>query len=165
MGVALIRTVIVYVVVTLSLRLMGKRQIGELEPSELIVAMMISELATVPIEAPHIPILKSIAPILCIAFLEVAITFIGLKSKKIRRWSAGKPTIVVYNGHIDKDQLEHLRMTRSDVMEQLRLCGCFNVLDVKYAIMEKDGRFSVKLKNAKEPVTEEEFMLEEDEPN
>ncbi|MBE7016240.1 MAG: DUF421 domain-containing protein [Ruminococcaceae bacterium] len=143
MLVLVIRTLILYAVVVLSIRIMGKRQIGEMQPSELVVAIMISDLASVPMQSIEIPLLAGIIPVLTLLVGEVTMSFISLKSKRARRYITGEPSILVYKGHINEGELERLRFNLNDLMEQLRLSGCPNPCDVQVAVLETNGQLSV----------------------
>ena len=143
MLVLVIRTLILYAVVVLSIRIMGKRQIGEMQPSELVVAIMISDLASVPMQSIEIPLLAGIIPVLTLLVGEVTMSFISLKSKRARRYITGEPSILVYKGHINEGELERLRFNLNDLMEQLRISGCPNPCDVQVAVLETNGQLSV----------------------
>ncbi len=158
MLVPIIRTVILYLLVVFSMRLMGKRQIGEMQPSELAVAIMISDLASVPMQTVDTPLLSGIAPVLTLLVGEVTMSFICLKSKKARKYITGEPSIVVYKGHINEGELERLRFNLNDLIEQLRLSGCPSIADVQIAVLETNGQLSVVQKE-KDGITELPYML------
>lgn len=143
MLILLIRTLILYLLVVVSVRIMGKRQIGELQPSELVVAIMISDLASVPMQAIDIPLVTGIIPVLTLIVGEVVMSFVSLKSKKCRKYISGEPSIVVYKGHVNEGELERLRFNLNDLLEQLRLAGCPDVKDVQVAVLETNGQLSV----------------------
>ena len=150
MLVLVIRTLILYLVVVLSLRIMGKRQIGELQPSELVVAIMISDLASVPMQTIDIPLLSGILPVFTLIIAEVFMSFFSLKSKWFRRLLSGEPSIVIYKGVINEKELERLRFNISDLMEELRLNDCYNIADVEAAVLETNGKLSVIPKSGDE---------------
>ena len=143
MLILLIRTLILYFLVVVSIRIMGKRQIGEMQPSELVVAIMISDLASVPMQAIDIPLVTGIIPVLTLIVGEVVMSFVSLKSKTLRKYITGEPSIVVYKGHINEGELERLRFNLNDLMEQLRLSGCPDVSEVQVAVLETNGQLSV----------------------
>lgn len=143
MLVLVIRTLILYFAVVVSMRVMGKRQIGEMQPSELVVAIMISDLASVPMQSIEIPLLSGIIPVLTLLIGEVTMSFISLKSKRCRRYITGEPSIVVYKGHINEGELERLRFNLNDLMEQLRLSGCPDPCEAQVAVLETNGQLSV----------------------
>ncbi len=147
MLILVIRTLILYFIVVLSLRVMGKRQIGELQPSELVVAIMISDLASVPMQAIDIPLVTGIIPVLTLLVSEVIMSFISLKSRCIRRYVSGEPSIVIYKGHINEGELGRLRFNLNDLMEQLRIAGCPDVSEVQVAVLETNGQLSVVQKS------------------
>lgn len=147
MLVVIARTLILYLVVILSLRVMGKRQIGELQPTELVVAIMISDLATVPMQSIDMPLLAGIIPVITLMLAEVFISFAGFKSKILRRIITGDPSIVIYKGVINEKELERLRYNVSDLLEELRLNNCYNIADVEVAVLETSGKLSVMSKS------------------
>ena len=143
MFVLIIRTLILYALVVIAMRIMGKRQIGELQPSELVVAIMISDLAAVPMQTIDIPLITGIVPVLTLLVAEVVMSFISLKSKKARKYITGEPSIIIYKGHINETELEKARFTLNDLMEELRLSGYPDVSKVDMAILETNGEISV----------------------
>ncbi len=143
MLVVVIRTLILYLTVIISLRVMGKRQIGELQPTELVVAIMISDLATVPMQTVDMPLLSGIIPVFTLMLAEVFISFFGFKCKAFRRALTGDPSIVIYKGVINEKELERLRFNVSDLLEELRLNNCYNIADVEAAVLETSGKLSV----------------------
>jgi len=153
MAITFLRTIILYVLVVVGLRVMGKRQIGELQPSELVIAIMLAELASIPMQATGIPLLSGIIPILTLITLEILLSFISLKSKKFRELVSGKPSILVHDGAINKQEMQKLRFNNDDLMEELRLGGCPNVQDIQYAILETNGQLSIMLKKDNQPLT------------
>lgn len=157
--VALIRTIILYILVVLALRLMGKRQIGQLQPSELVVAMMLSELATIPVENVGIPLSAGIIPIFTLIIAETTFSFLTLKSRKIRKILSGTPTILIAKGRILEDEMERLRFNIDDLMEELRTNGYANISDIEYAIIESNGNLSVVPRSNKRPLTPEDLNL------
>ncbi|ACM60113.1 protein of unknown function DUF421 [Caldicellulosiruptor bescii DSM 6725] len=147
------RTLILYVLVVLVMRLMGKRQMGELQPFELVITIMISELAAVPMQNTGVPLINGIIPILTLLFLQTLITFGSLKSDFIKRLVCGSPTILIAKGRILEDALRKTQYNLNDLMEQLRIKGFFNIHDIEYAILETDGDISVIPKSQKRYLT------------
>ncbi|MBU3145464.1 DUF421 domain-containing protein [Clostridium sp. CF012] len=141
------------------MRLMGKKQIGELEPFELVIALMISELATFPMQDIRIPLLHSIIPIITLLFLQVATSFIELKSEKARRILTGTPSILIKNGKIDIAELRYQRFNINDLLEELRLKGYFNLSDIQYAILETSGELSILPKTGQSNATKDDLKL------
>lgn len=158
MLVLVIRTLLLYMLVVASMRIMGKRQIGEMQPSELAVAIMISDLASVPMQAIDIPLLSGIVPVLTLLVGEVTTSFICLKSKKARKYITGEPSIVIYKGHINEGELERLRFNLNDLIEQLRLSGYPDISKVQAAVLETNGQLSV-LEKSKDGLKELPYML------
>lgn len=143
MLIIVLRTLILYGTVIISLRVMGKRQLGELQPSELVVAIMISDLASVPMQDIDIPLLWGILPVLTLIVAEVVLSFWSLKSKRARRFLAGEPSIVIYNGRIIEKELSRLRFNVNDLLSELRLGGCYDISDVEAAVVETSGKLSI----------------------
>lgn len=138
---------------------MGKRQIGELQPSELVVAIMISDLATVPVSDIAIPLLSGIIPIMTLIIFEVTISFLTLKSEKARNIITGKPTYLIKDGIIAEKQMRNMRYNIEDLLEELRLKDCPNIADVHTAILETNGELSVVLKSDKRSVTPKDLKI------
>lgn len=151
MTIILLRTLILYFVVVFSVRLMGKRQLGELQPSELVITILISNIATLSLEDREIPLLHGILPILVLVCFEVLISFLSLKSLRIRKWISGSPQIIIRDGVIDQNMLHELRFTIDDLMTSLRTNGIFDVNEVQFAIVETNGTVSFNLKSAYQP--------------
>lgn len=135
------------------MRIMGKRQIGELQPSELVVAIMISDLATVPVSDIQIPLSAGVIPILTLIVFEVAISFLTLKSETARNIITGKPTYLIKNGILQQKQMESLRYNIEDLLEELRLKDCPDISNVHTAILETNGELSIVLKSNNKNVT------------
>ncbi len=159
MLVIIIRTLILYTTVIFSLRIMGKRQIGELQPSELVVAIMISDVATVPMESMDIPILSGIIPVLTLLFAEVVTSYLSIKSRVWRKFIMGEASVVVYDGVICESELLRQRFNLSDLLEELRLQGCFDISDVFVAVLETSGKLSVIPRDNARGVTVEDLNL------
>lgn len=159
MLVLMVRTLILYSIVVLSMRIMGKRQIGEMQPSELVVAIMISDLASVPMQSIDIPLLSGIIPVLTLIVAEVLMSFVSLKSRFLRRLITGEPSIIIYNGHVNEQELEKLRFNTNDLLEQLRVSGYPNIADVEVAVLETNGQLSIIPKAYARTVTAEDLEL------
>lgn len=151
MTIILLRTLILYFVVVFSVRLMGKRQLGELQPSELVITILVSNIATLSLEDVEIPLLHGILPILVLVCFEVLISFVSLKSGRVRKWISGSPKIIIRDGVIDQQMLYELRFTIDDLMTALRTNGIFDVGEVQFAIVETNGTVSLSLKSAHQP--------------
>ena len=143
MFIIFLRTILLYIVIVFSLRVMGKRQIGELSPTEFVITILISNIATLPIEDSNIPLTAGIIPILTLVAFEVLISALILKFDWMRRLVSGNPRVIIRDGHIDQKEMKRLRLSIEDLMEQLRAGGCFNVTDVAFAIVETTGKLSI----------------------
>lgn len=148
----IIRTLILFGTTVVFLRIMGKRQIGQLQPYELVVIIMISELAAIPMENTGIPILNGLIPIFILFTSEVTLSFIALKSERARGIICGKPSILIEKSQIMEQELRKLRYNINDLLEQLRQKDVTNIADVEYAILETSGQLSVILKSDKRAV-------------
>lgn len=144
-----IRTFIIYCAVTLFMRLMGKRQLGELQPGELVITLLLSEIAATPIIDSTLPILNSLIPLMLLVGFEILSSVIDMKSLRFRYFTQGKPLTVIRNGRLDQHQLKKLRFTVNDVLAALRQKDVFNIEDVEYAVVETNGTLSVLLKPEK----------------
>ena len=143
MIIAFVRTLILYILITLCLRLTGKRQIGELEPGELALTMMISDLATVPMQDFGIPLLAGVIPILTLLALSLLISQLSLSSLRFREFVCGRPAVLIRNGEIQQEAMRKNRFTLDELMEELRVQGVSSIQDVKYAVLENSGQLSV----------------------
>lgn len=147
-----VRTLILYLLVVLIIRVMGKHQIGQLQPFELVITILISELAAIPMQDTEIPLLNGIIPILTLLFIQVSLSLFSLKSPFVRKIICGGPSILIENGRINEMELIRLRYNLNDLLEQLRLKNIPNIADVEYAILETSGKLSVIPKSQKRPV-------------
>lgn len=159
MLVGIIRTIILYLIIVLVLRLMGKRQVGQLQPFELVVILMISELAAIPTQDTGIPLIAGLFPVLVLLLLGLTISQMSLKSEKARAIICGTPTILISQGIILEDELRKLRYNLSDLLEQLRVKDIPNITDVEYAILETNGQLSVIPKATKRAVNPEDLNI------
>jgi uncharacterized membrane protein YcaP (DUF421 family) len=159
MGIAFIRTILLYIIVVAAVRVMGKRQIGELQPSELVVAILISELAAIPMQETGIPITSGIIPILTLISLEIILSGITVISLKARTIITGKPSILISNGVVNQQEMRRLRFTIDDLMEELRLAGIMNIDEVAFAILETNGKLSVFPTSENKPVTAKQMNI------
>ena len=150
------RSIIIYIVVLIVMRLMGKREIGQLEPFEFVISLMIADLASIPMTASGIPLSNGIIPILGLLVMDLLISFLNMKSMMIKKIICGKPAILIYRGKIDEKVLKKERFTINELQERLRGKDIFNIGDVEYAIIETSGEMSViKKPNKREIVTED----------
>lgn len=148
----IIRTLILFAVVVIGLRLMGKRQIGQLQPYELVIVIMLSALAAIPMENTGIPLTSGLFPIFTLIVAQVAISFVCLKSERARSVVCGTPSVLIENGRIVEKELARLRYNINDLLEQLRVKNTSNVADVEFAILETSGELSVIPKSQKRPL-------------
>lgn len=148
----IIRTLILFVVVVVGLRLMGKRQIGQLQPYELVIVIMLSALAAIPMENTGIPLVSGLFPIFTLLLAQVALAYISLKSERARGIICGTPSVLIENGKIIEKEMYRLRYNMNDLLEQLRSKNIPNVSDVEFAILETSGQLSVIPKSQKRPL-------------
>lgn len=159
MIITLLRTVILYVLVICTMRILGKRQIGQLQPAELVVTILLSEIMVIPMQDTQIPLINTIIPVLLLVGFEILVSFISMKSIKLRSVLQGNSLVVIRNGIIDQNQLKRLRFTIDDLLEALRKKDVFDISEVMYAIVETDGTLSVMLKPENEFATKDDLGL------
>lgn len=155
----IIRTLILFTVVVVGLRLMGKRQIGQLQPYELVIIIMLSALAAIPMENTGVPLLSGLFPIFTLLVAQVGLSYISLKSERVRGIICGTPSVLVENGKIIEEELSRLRYNINDLLEQLRSKNMPNIADVEFAILETSGQLSVIPKSQKRPVVPADINL------
>ena len=143
MFIAIIRTVVLYTFVMLAIRLMGKRQISEMQPSELVVTMVISNIASLPMQNTSQPMLSGMVPVLVLVALEITASVLMMKSRSFRRLMCGSPVVIIEDGKLLQSQMKRLRLTIDDLSAQLRQQEIFSLADVQYCIMETNGALSV----------------------
>lgn len=153
MLISILRTVVLYVFIILAIRLMGKRQISDMQPSELVVTLVVSDIASLPMQNTSQPLLSGVIPVLVLVSLEIGASVIMLKSRKIRRLICGSPVIVIEDGKLLQSELRRLRMTTEDLFGQLRQQNIFSIDDVQYCIVETNGTVSVLEKPEKRTPT------------
>ena len=159
MYVIFFRTFIIYIMMTVLLRLMGKRQVGELETSELISTLLLSDIATLPISNPDIPILYALLPILLIVGFEIIITYSKNKLNVLKRIFESKPSFLIYKGKIDQREMEKMRISIQELLSELRVQEIGDIDDVYYAILEENGKLSVIKKSHLSPPTAEDLGI------
>ncbi len=143
MLISIIRTMILYVFIIVAIRLMGKRQISDMQPSELVVTLVISDIASLPMQNVSQPLLSGVVPVLVLVALEIATSVFMLKNRRFRRAVCGTPVVVIENGAILQKQMKRLRMSTEELCAQLRQQGIFSLQDVQYCIVETNGSLSV----------------------
>jgi len=156
-----IRTVIIYILLIVAMRIMGKRQIGELQPAELSVALLISDVASIPIQDPSLPLARGLVPVAMLVTMEMVISIAMLKSTRVARIVAGKPIVVIQDGNVLQPALKQLRMTVDDLCESLRSQGIFDPKDVTLAVVETNGNVSVFQRAGSRPPTGDEWEMSE----
>ena len=159
MAIVLIRAVILYILITFSLRLMGKRQLGELQPSELVVTILISNIAAIPVEDSSVPMIMGIVPILTLVCLDVIMSGIMLKSAAIRKLMIGSPRIIISGGDIMQNEMKRLRYTVDDLVEAMRDQQIFDITQIQYAIVETTGKINFLLKKDYQPAEKQDVSV------
>ncbi len=159
MLILILRTFILYILVIICMRLMGKQQISQLQPFEFVAALMIAELATIPMENVGTPLYDGIAPVITILTLQTVTGFLTLKSAGFRRLISGSPSVIIKDGHILEKELSKSRYNLNDLLEQLRIKDCPNLDEVAFAILETNGELSVIPKAAYNKVTPKDLQL------
>ncbi len=149
MAISIFRTVILYGLIIIAVRLMGKRQIGEMQTSELVVTLLISDIASMPMQNTETSLLSGIVPMMILVVCEILLSLFMLRRAWIRRLVCGMPQIIIKNGKIDQKQMKKLRLSTEDLCEDLRQQGYFKLSEIEYAVMETNGKLSV-LKNPAE---------------
>ena len=147
MAVIFIRTILIYILLLAVMRFSGKRQIGEIQISELVTTFLLSDIAAYPLTNPGIPILNAVIPIFTIIPLEIIFSFLSTKCPTLKKLLDGNPSIVILHGKIQKKEMEHLRISMDDLLCELRLKSIASVSDVDYAILEQNGQISIFEKN------------------
>jgi len=155
-----IRCLILYFFLLIAMRLMGKRQLGELQPFELAITLVASELVCIPMGDATIPIIYGIIPVFSLFLIHIIITKLATKSVRFRKFLNGKPVILIENGNILPDVLKELNMNIDDIMEALRGTGYFNPSEVEYAILETNGSLTVLPKSESKPLSPEDIGLQ-----
>lgn len=153
MAISLLRTLLLYICIIGAVRFMGKRQISELQTSELVVTLLISDIAAIPMQDTGQPLVSGLLPIGVLVFCEVIISVLMIKLPRFRRAICGKPVVVINDGKLDQSSLKQLRLSIEDLTEQLREKDVFSLQDVAYALMETNGKLSVVKKPEQSTVT------------
>lgn len=155
-----IRTITLYLLVLVVMRLMGKRQIGQLQPFELVVTILIADLVAVPMQDRGLALLNGVIPVLTLLIAQTTISYLSLKSKKLRSIICGRPTIMVENGKINWTNFYNNLYNLDDLHEQLRTKGFFDLQDVEFALLETNGSISVLPKADKRPATPADMKID-----
>ena len=158
----LVRTVILYILIIAGIRLMGKRQVGELEPSELVLSLVIADLASVPMQDFGIPLLAGVIPILALLSMTMILSVLTMRSVRFRALLCGRPSIIIRDGKVDQREMARNRLTVDELLEELRGQGYTDPSGVKYAILETNGQLSVLPFTAQKPPNAQQLGLEVD---
>ena len=159
MLIVIIRTFILYITVTIAVRLMGKRQIGDMQPNELVVTLLISEIAAIPLQDTTQPVVNGIVAVFMLVIIEIIMSVLTMKSLRLRQLLSGKAIIIMENGKIDQKAMKQVRLTVIDLIELLRAQNIFDISTVAYAVLEVNGNLSVLLKNSEQPVTAKQMCI------
>lgn len=159
MIIILVRTIILYVLVLFIIRIMGKAELAAMEPFQLVVTLMIAELAALPMENSGVSLFNGITALVTLLFIQVLISFISLKSETVRLLICGRPSVLVEKGKINEKELKKLRINVNDLIEQLRLKNFSSIADVEYAILEANGDLSIIPTAEKRPLTVSDLNL------
>ena len=154
-----VRAVILFLTSVLAMRMMGKRQVGQLQPFELVVAIMIAELAATPMGSVGVPLLYGLLPMAALIICHGVLSFVGMKSERFRGWLCGRPTVLIRNGVICEKQLRKSSFTLNDLMEELRMGGMLDPAEVGTAVLETSGAVSVFPKAQCRPVSPQDLGL------
>lgn len=153
MSLVIIRAFIIYVFVIIAIRIMGKRQVGELKPHELVITFLISSTATIPLQDNNMPLLNCIIPVLLFVSLEIIVAILSIKSVKFRNLIQGKPIVIIDKGKIDEKKLRQLRFTVDDLCDALRQQGYWDIAEVQNAVIETNGSISAENWEKYKPLT------------
>ena len=159
MVLTILRILILYVLATAAVRIMGKRQIGELQPSELVITILLSEIAAIPMQDTDIPLLNSVVAVLLLVAFEIISSVISMKSRGARRLLEGNAVTVIRDGRIDQKEIKRLRYTVDDLLTALRQKDVFDISTVGYAVLETNGKLSVMLKPDENALTAKTLRL------
>lgn len=159
MTISFIRTLLLYTMIIIAVRLMGKRQISELQTSELVVTLLISDIAAIPMQDTGQPLTSGFLPIAVLVMCEITVSVLMLKLPKFRKAICGSPIVVINNGKIMQSEMKRLRMSTEDLAEELRLQNIYQMEDVSFAIVETNGKMSVIKKPEKDTPTVDMFNL------
>lgn len=154
-----IRTFVLYIIVLIAVRIMGKSELSKMSPFQLVIVFMIAELAAMPIDDPTTSLINGVMAIFTLMLLQVLIAFFSIKSEKFKNLVSGKPSILIEKGKLNIKELSKLRITSTDLLEQLRLENCPSLSNVEYAIMESNGQLTVIPKAEEKPLTPKDMGL------
>lgn len=164
MVIAVVRSIVLYLIIVIGIRLLGKHQVSELEPAEFVLALIIADVASVPMQDYGIPLLMGVIPIIVLLCLSMILSVLTLKNLKIRALLAGVPSILIQNGKMDQKELRRTRMTLDEVLEELRLQGYTDLASIRYAVLETNGQLSILPYAQKKPPTAEDMDVAVSDP-
>ncbi len=156
------RTIMMYFFVTIGIRLMGKRQIGDMQPNELVVTLLISEIAAIPLQDTNQPVMNGVIAIFVLVVLEIILSVLAMKNFFVRKIMSGQSVVVIKNGVIDQSAMQMVRMTVLDLIELLRGQNVFDISTVAFAVLEVNGDLSVLLKTEEMPVTVKDIEIQKE---
>ena len=159
MFVSVFRCIVLYISVVVAVRIMGKRQIGELQPSELVVTIMLSEFAALPLQDLNIPLIWGILPMFLMVVLELTMSFFTMRSMRFRSFCYGRPILLIYQGKVDQRELMRTRVSMEDIMEAMRNNGILTVEDIQMAVLETNGTLSIIPKQEASPPTAKDLKV------
>ena len=154
-----VRTVILYLVVLFAVRMMGKQELSKMSAFQLVIVFMIAELAAIPIDSTSASLINGVMAIITLMLLQILISFLSIKFEGFKKFVTGKPSILVEKGKLNIKELKKLRITSTDLVEQLRLANCPSLSNVQYAIMESNGQLTVIPKADSKPLTPKDMQL------
>lgn len=152
MLIVFVRVLVLYAVLLLSLRVLGKRQVSTLQPYELVTIILLADLAAIPMATTGTPLVNGIVGVFALLLVSYTVSFITMRNARLRAFISGRPTIIVANGRIVEPAMDELRYTVDDLMEQLRVLGYPNIHDIEFAVLETNGQLSVVPKSQKRPL-------------
>lgn len=164
MVIAVVRSIVLYLIIVIGIRMLGKHQVSELEPAEFVLALIIADVASVPMQDYGIPLLMGVIPIIVLLCLSMILSVLTLKNLKIRALLAGVPSILIQNGKMDQKELRRTRMTLDEVLEELRLQGYTDLASVRYAVLETNGQLSILPYAQKKPPSAEDMDIPVNDP-
>lgn len=159
MTVILFRTILIYLILSVVLRCMGKRQVGELELADLVVTLLLSEVAALPISDHNMPLINGLFPVLLILSLEIISTYLKNKIPLLKKMMEGKPSILICRGKLNQKELETMRLSIEELLGECRLQGYSDLRDIYYAILEQDGQLSIVPRASKQPLCADDVQI------
>ena len=164
MVIAVARSIILYLVIVIGIRLLGKHQVSELEPTEFVLALIIADVASVPMQDFGIPLLTGIIPIITLLCLSMILSILSMKSLRFRALLTGVPSILIRDGKLDQKELRRTRMTLDEILEEMRLQGHTDLSDIRYAVLETNGQLSLLPYAKEKPPVAKDLKVSVDEP-